>query len=317
VPVAGGLFLLFQVRGDEREMAERVVSPSAVDLGLGRLRMIGAPAVALMKRSLERKGQLSPAVSAEDGDVLQLIDGFKRQAAALALGWPTLRVEVVSLSAVERKAQVFVRNQDRGLTVIEESLLVRELVEVDGLSQVEVAELLERHKSWVCRRLQFLESLSPYLLEDVRVGLVAPGSARRLAQLPSGNQEEVASSVTRHGLTPKQTGKLVDLWRRAPDEAAKRFVLTHPQEALALAQGTEVEHAHDPRLNPRAQQALRSLHVLRAAADRARVRCEEGVGPLEAEGSAVLERAFVAAREATRQAWQVLEGVVGSGAQVR
>ena len=33
------------------------------------------------------------------------------------------------------------------------------LVREDGLSQVEAAELLGRHKSWVCRRLALLERL--------------------------------------------------------------------------------------------------------------------------------------------------------------
>jgi hypothetical protein len=33
-------------------------------------------------------------------------------------------------------------------------------VREDGLSQLQVAELLERHKSWVCRRLALLERLS-------------------------------------------------------------------------------------------------------------------------------------------------------------
>lgn len=298
-------------------MAERVVSPTAVDLGLSRLRVIGATAVDEMKRSLERKGQLSPAVVAEEGERLDLIDGFKRQAAVLALGWPTLWVDVVRLSVVERKAHVYVRNRERGLTLLEESLLVRELVQVDGLNQVEVGDLLDRHKSWVCRRLQFLEALSPYLLEDVRVGLLSPGSARRLAVLPSGNQEEMAATVQRHDLSPRQTGRLIELWQRAPDETARRFVLTHPGEALAVAGGSETERTQDPRLNPRAQQAWRSLRILRATAERLRVRCEEGIGPLEAEAGAVIEEAFAQAREASRQAWVAVEGAVGTPSGAR
>ena len=88
------------------------------------------------------------------------------------------------------------------------------------MSQVEVAELLGRHKSWVCRRLQFLEGLSPHVLDDVKVGLVSPGSARRLARLPACNQEELAVPVTRHKLGARQTGDLVDLWRRRRRMAA-------------------------------------------------------------------------------------------------
>jgi hypothetical protein len=299
-------------------MAERVVGAEDVDLGLCRLRVIPASAVEEMRRSLERRGQLSPVVVAEGEQRLELIDGFKRQAAVVALKQPTLWVDVVKLNAVERKAQVYVRNRDRGLTLLEESLLVRELVRVDGLNQVEIGDLLERHKSWVCRRLQFIEGLSPYLLEDVKVGLLSPGSARRLAPLPAGNQEEVATAVERHRLSPRQTAKLVELWQRAPDEQSRRFVLTHPEEALGVAQGGAEERTADPRLNPRAQQVLRSLHILRSAAERLRSRCEEGIAPLEKEGAAVLAVAFVQAREASRRAWEILDGlVIGSSVGVR
>lgn len=297
-------------------MAERVVGAEDLDLGLSRLRVIPASAVETMRRSIERKGQLSPVVVAEGEQRLELIDGFKRQAAVVALKQTTVWVDVVKLSTVERKAQVYVRNRDRGLTLLEESLLVRELVRVDGLSQVEVADLLERHKSWVCRRLQFIEGLSPYLLEDVRVGLLSTGSARRLAPLPAGNQEEVASAVERERLSPRQTAKLVELWQRAPDETARRFVLTHPAEALGVAQGGMEERSADPRLNARAQQALRSLHILRGAAERLCSRCEQGIAPLEKEGAAVLACAFAQAREASRRAWDALDGLVAA-ARVR
>ena len=298
-------------KGGVGSMAERVVAAEALDLGLVRLRIVTAGDIETMKRSLERKGQLSPVVAAEEDGRLELLDGFRRQAAAVALGWPSLRVDVVQLRPVERKAQLYVRNRERGLTLLEESLLVQELHRVDGLSQVEIAELVERHKSWVCRRLQFVETLSPYLLEDMRVGLLEAGSARRLAALPAGNQEEAAAAVQRHRLSPTETGRLVKLWQRAPDEATRQFVLTHPKEALSVASGKPEEPSEDPRLSPRARQALRSLRVVRAAAERLRQRCEEGIDPLEVEGAAVLREALTQAREATRQAWVRVEAAVG------
>ncbi len=43
---------------------------------------------------------------------------------------------------------------------LEEAWLVQALVREDGLTQVEAASLLNKHKSWVCRRLALLERLS-------------------------------------------------------------------------------------------------------------------------------------------------------------
>ena len=42
----------------------------------------------------------------------------------------------------------------------EEALVVHSLSHEDGLSQGEIAVLLGRHKSWVCRRLSLVERLS-------------------------------------------------------------------------------------------------------------------------------------------------------------
>jgi len=51
-----------------------------------------------------------------------------------------------------------------------EALVVWELLEIEGLNQVEAADLLERHKSWVCRRLSMIRSLAPEIIHDGPAG---------------------------------------------------------------------------------------------------------------------------------------------------
>jgi len=297
-------------------MSEQAAAPADLDLRLARLRAVPAGSIEPMKRSLERKGQLSALLaSAEDGKLV-LIDGFKRQAAALALEWPALRVEVAQLSAVESKAQLYLRHRDSALSLIEEAMLVQELYRLDGLNQVEIGELLERHKSWVCRRLQLIEGLSPYLLEDIKVGLVGPASARQLARLPACNQAELAVPVVRHKLGGRQSAELIELWRRAPDEIGRRFVLTHPLEALALARG-ETAPAEDPRLTPRARELLRSLRIIRSSAERLCARCEQGVDQLSAEGRVLIDTAYREAVEAAARAWVMVEALTQEALSVQ
>ena len=84
---------------------------------------------------------------------------------------------------------------------LEEAWIVQALVREDGLSQLQVAELLGRHKSWVCRRLALLERLSEECREDLRLGLLSPTMARQLTRLPAGNQAEVVAAVRREHLT--------------------------------------------------------------------------------------------------------------------
>jgi hypothetical protein len=60
-----------------------------------------------------------------------------------------------------------------------------------------VAELLGRHKSWVCWRLALIERLGPKARDELRVGLVSPTAARQIVRLPEGNQAEVLDAVRR------------------------------------------------------------------------------------------------------------------------
>ena len=136
------------------------IDPRDLSLALRRLRQVPEAAVRDKLESLRSKGQMSPLVAAEHEGQLVLVDGFARQAAAVRLELTTVAVEVVRLTAVQMKAQLYLRNRERGLALLEECRLVRELCEADGLSQVEVAAMLERHKSWISRRLGLWKALS-------------------------------------------------------------------------------------------------------------------------------------------------------------
>ena len=85
----------------------------------------------------------------------------------------------------------------------------------DGLTQVEAAHLLGRHKSWVCRRLALLEKLSAAVKEDLRLGLVGPALARQLTRLPAGNQEAVLALTRRETLTAQEVSGVIDLLQGA------------------------------------------------------------------------------------------------------
>jgi hypothetical protein len=97
--------------------------------------------------------------------------------------------------------------------------LVRSLYRDDKLSQPEIARRLDRHKSWVCRRLVLVEALDPAVQADVRLGLLAPRAAIALAALPRGNQVAASAVVIRRGLTVAQTERLVAELRDQPEAA--------------------------------------------------------------------------------------------------
>ena len=97
---------------------------------------------------------------------------------------------------------------------LEEAWIIHALVREDGMSQVEVAELLGRHKSWVCRRLALIERLGSKARDELRVGLLSPTAARQIVRLPEGNQGEVLDAVRREALAGAELTGVVDLWLR-------------------------------------------------------------------------------------------------------
>jgi len=189
---------------------EQEKTAGVAELGerLGALRLCEATALEAMQRSLERKGQLTPVVVFEEGRQLEIIDGFKRVRAARALGWGAVTIQLADVGSLDAKLRLAELHKQHGLTELEEGWVVRSLFREERLSQSEIARRLDRHKSWVCRRLMLVETLELDVQADVRLGLLCARTAVALGALPRGNQAGAAQVVIRRGLTVRQT----ELW---------------------------------------------------------------------------------------------------------
>ena len=230
---------------------EGITRPVALD-NLGqryrRYRLADPEAEDAMAGSLRRWGQLAPVVACVRSDKLELLDGFKRWSAARRITGMTLSVRVLEVDEPTAKAAILGLNRDqRPVRELEEAWVVQGLVRDDGMTQVETAHLLGRHKSWVCRRLALLEKLSVAVKEDLRLGLLGPSLARQLTRLPTGNQEALLALTRRVTLTAQEVSGVIDLLQGASQEQAA-FVLQKPREALALVHGIPPA-LRDPRLS--------------------------------------------------------------------
>jgi len=243
---------------------------SLLDLGwdeigehYGRYRLHLPEAERAMAKSLQRYGQLSPIVVCRREERYELIDGFKRLGAARSLA-EMKRLSARLLEADERsaKAAIYGLNRAGGRTrELEEAWIIQALVREDGLSQVEVAELLGRHKSWVCRRLALIERLGAEAREELRVGLLSPTAARQMVRLPEGNQAEVLEVIRREALSGAELVGVVDLLLECPRREQQEYILAQPREALAQAKGF-VHAARDPRLSEAGNQVWKRVGTL-------------------------------------------------------
>jgi ParB-like chromosome segregation protein Spo0J len=241
----------------------RPVALAALGQRYRRYRLADPPAEQAMAGSLRRWGQLAPVVACVRDDQLELLDGFKRHAAAgQVAGLTTLSVRVLTVAEPAAKAAILGLNRgQRRACELEEAWIVQALVREDGLTQVEAAHLLGRHKSWVCRRLALLEKLSTGVKEDLRLGLLGPALARQLTRLAAGNQEAVLAVTRRETLTAQEVSAVIDLLHGAsPEQAA--FVLAQPREALTLARGG-LSALRDVRLSSAGNWLARQLGLVR------------------------------------------------------
>jgi ParB/RepB/Spo0J family partition protein len=224
-----------------------------------RYRLPDPEAEAAMAVSLRRYGQQTPLVVCLREETYEVLDGFKRLAAARVLGLKTLTTR--SLEADERlaKAAILGLNQiGRRTQDWEEAWIVHALVREDGLTQEQVAELLSRHKSWVCRRLALVEKLADPAREDLRLGLLSVTGARALVRLPAGNQVNVLATLHRDKLTAAELDGVVDLLRAAPGQIQEEYILEQPRQALRQAR-QETGWAWDPRLSLSGNRVARRL----------------------------------------------------------
>ena len=217
------------------------VALGALGESLSALRLCSESERAEVERSLRRHGQLSAILCCRIEDCLEVVDGFKRVAAARTLRWSELRAEVTEdADPVVAKLRLWQAHQASGLSELEQAWVIRALYREDRLSQPQIAMLFGRDKSWVCRRLILAEGLVAEVEAQGRLGLLSATAGRELARLPRGNQQAAVGVVLRRGLTTRQVVQLVDALLLTEDEATR-------EQLLARAAEGEVERGRGTR----------------------------------------------------------------------
>ncbi len=228
-----------------------------------RYRLTSREAEEEMIGSLRRWGQLAPITVWVREGLVEVLDGFKRLSAARgSTGMKTLAARRVEVDERGAKAAIYGLNQvGRHLAELEEAWIVFALVREDGLSQVEAASLLGRHKSWVHRRLALLERLGEAAKEDLRLGLLSVTAARQFVRLPAGNQGEALDVCRREQLSTRELSGMVDLLLASATREQQAYILDDPRRALRQAEGYSLP-SWDPRLSAAANRASKQLGSL-------------------------------------------------------
>jgi len=272
----------------------RAVALESLNERLHRYRLSQPKLERQMAQSLERYGQISPIVICLDEQEPVVIDGFKRLRAARTMkGFTKLDARCMEVDEQGAKAAIYQLNRiGQRPAELEESWIVHALVREDGLSQVEAAQLLGRHKSWVNRRLAMLERLCEAAREELRLGLLTPALARQLTRLPRGNQADALNTAREYSLTSRELSGVVDLLLASSTQEQTSFVLSDPRRALRQSNESYV-HAWDPRMSVAGNRVAKRLSLLLdCLAKMQSWLCYQGRGDLQACDREPLESGF-------------------------
>lgn len=192
------------------ELGIEELAVSEIGEKYGAFRIVNPRADGAMIKSIRKYGQISPVVCVKGKDGYEMIDGFKRLRACRSLNQMTLKAKTIQVSGRVCKAAMLQLNwSGKSINEMEEALVLQSLHREDGLTQVEIAVLLGRDKSWVSRRISLIERLSEEVQENIRLGLISVMTGRDLAKLPRGNQKEAAEAILKRHYTTREAAKLI------------------------------------------------------------------------------------------------------------
>jgi len=169
--------------------------------------------------SIREHGVLQPiVVRTMPGGTYQIIAGERRWRASRMAGLSEIPAMVVEAEDDKVMELALIENLQReDLTIIEEALGYRTLMETYGLTQEQVARRMGKSRPVVANALRIL-NLSPEALKRLENGELTPGHARVLAGLDSPElMDQLAAEVVRASLTVRQLEKLA-----AQQKAAKK-----------------------------------------------------------------------------------------------
>ena len=265
-----------------------------LDERLQRYRLVQPRQERTLAQSMERYGQVSPVVICVHEQTYVMVDGFKRLRAARKLKGMT-RLDARRIDVDEQGAKAAIYNLNRAgqrPVELEESWIVHALVREDGLSQVEAAQLLGRHKSWVNRRLAMLEQLCESAKEELRLGVLSPAIARQLTRLPRGNQESALKTTRESSLTCRELAGVVDLLLASSTTEQTEFVLSDPRRALRQSDERYI-HQWDPRMSTAGNRIAKRLGFLLDSLAKMQTWLRyQGRGDLQACDAELLEPGF-------------------------
>jgi ParB family chromosome partitioning protein len=169
-----------------------------------------AEKLAELAETIRLQGIIQPVVVEDAGDGSYIIvDGERRVRAARIAGLAEVPVILRQYSSDERRVEVSLTAniQRSDLNPIEEAAAYRQLMEMEGLGQDEVAAKVGKNRATVANALRLLK-LPREMQESIQKAELSPGHARAVLSVSAPKmQEALFSEIIRKGLSVREAEK--------------------------------------------------------------------------------------------------------------
>lgn len=162
-----------------------------------------------LAQTLREEGLLQPIIVREDGEEYEIIAGERRFRAAQSLGWEKIPAIVNNLSDQQTASLALIENLQReDLNPIDEATAYENLMELNSLTQAQLAKDIGKSQSYVANKLRLLR-LDPQIQEALASGAITARHGRALLALSSDQQKQALEQILSDKLNVKQTEELV------------------------------------------------------------------------------------------------------------
>lgn len=196
---------------------------------------IDEESLAELVASIREHGVIQPLVVTQVGDEYQLIAGERRWRAAQLAGLTTVPAIIKETTPQEMLELALVENLQRAdLNPLEEAGAYRQLMDVFGLTQEEVAERVGKSRTAVANTVRLLR-LPDDVKEALAAGRISEGHARALLALPTAQlQRQALAVIENRGLNVRQAEALVRQMQAEPEEPTSKLTPLSPQDRDAV-----------------------------------------------------------------------------------
>lgn len=176
-------------------MEQNTVEIHQIDRRYEHLRISSENENGVVLASVAQQGVLNPIHGIWKEDVFIIIDGFKRLRACQKLSLHYLPFKALADNEEMALLNFLQSSNQRGLHILEEAKIIKELSEVHQLTYREIGGRLNKSATWVAHRVAFLQQTSPYVLGEIFSGrFPASGATHALHKITRVNKTSMAET---------------------------------------------------------------------------------------------------------------------------